>query len=115
MESQRFDTLTRGVATGTARRRLLHAAAAVGVGGLLTRLGAGAAVAATRCQSLGRKCDNRRVCNCYDPNAVCATLNSRCNATGNRCCGTSRASCTRNCDCCAGFRCNKTRGVCKVA
>jgi hypothetical protein len=112
MDKKGFDSLVRCATTTTGRRRLFQAAAAVGVGGLLTRAGMGEVLAA--CQSRRQQCSRNSDCNCRDNNVICDRLPSKCNRSGDRCCGTSRAGCSADCDCCRGFRCN-SNGRCTTA
>jgi hypothetical protein len=112
MENERFDAVVRCAATSTGRRRLLQAAAAVGVGGLLTRAGMGEVMAA--CISRRSRCTTNKECSCKDRNVVCGRLSNKCNRGENRCCGTSKASCSSDCDCCKGFYC-KSSGICALA
>jgi hypothetical protein len=112
MDSRTFDSLLRLSATRTGRRRLFQAGAAVGVGGLLTRAGMEEVVAA--CQSRRHKCSRNDECSCKDSNVICDRLPNKCNRSGDRCCGTSKASCKANCDCCKGFVCNDS-GKCTQA
>jgi hypothetical protein len=113
MESEHFDSLVRCAATGAGRRRLLQAVAAVGVGGLLTRVGMGEVVAA--CKKRGEPCSRNSECNCKDRNVICDPLDTRHCKGKDRCCGTSEASCSSRCDCCDGFSCDKKRGECVVS
>jgi hypothetical protein len=99
-----FDSLVKLNSTSTGRRRLFQAGAAVGIGGLLTRGGVAEVLAA--CQGLRKRCSTNSECQCKDNNIICGRLARRCNRKGDRCCGTSRADCKADCDCCKGFSCN---------
>ena len=112
METERFDSLVRCATTTTGRRRLFQAAAAVGVGALLTRAGMGEVLAA--CTSRRQPCSTNKQCNCRDANVICGKLPHKCNRSGYRCCGTSKAGCSSDCDCCKGFYCESS-GVCELA
>jgi hypothetical protein len=114
MDDKTFDSLLKLSATSTGRRRLFQAAAAVGVGGLLTRGVAGAAddVNSLACQNLGTKCDRNRQCQCKDrENVICDPLARGCRS-GDRCCGVKGASCDKDCDCCKGYQCNRNKRLC---
>ena len=112
MDSKTFDSLLRLSATRTGRRRLFQAGAAAGIGGLLTQGGVDEVLAA--CQPVRHKCDTNGECSCNDPNRICDRLPRKCKRSGDRCCGTSKASCKANCDCCKGFVCNDN-GKCTQA
>ena len=109
MDGKTFDSIVQLGTSRTGRRRLLQSAAAVGIGGLLTRGGVEEVLA--DCQGRRKKCDRNSECNCNDANVICDRLARRCDKRGDRCCGTSKASCRADCDCCKGFECN--RGNCK--
>jgi len=104
VDSKTFDSVIKLGASRTGRRRLLQAATAVGIGGLLTRGGVSEVVAA--CTGLRKKCQTNSECQCRDNNVICDRLSRRCDRSGDRCCGTSRAQCKADCDCCKGFSCN---------
>ena len=117
MDNKTFDSLLKLSATSTGRRRLLQAAAAVGVGGLLTRGVAGAAddVNSLACQPRGSRCSRNRQCRCRDEsNVICDPLARGCRS-GQRCCGVRGATCQNDCDCCTKYQCNKNRGLCVTA
>lgn len=109
MDGKTFDSIVQLSTSRTGRRRLLQAAGAVGIGGLLTRGGVEEVLA--DCQGRRRKCDNNNQCNCKDRNVICDKLPRKCDKSGQRCCGTSQASCQKDCDCCKGFECH--RGQCR--
>jgi hypothetical protein len=110
MDGKTFDSIVQLGASRTGRRRLLQSAAAVGLGGLLTRGGVKEVLA--DCQGRRKPCDGNGECNCRDKNVVCEKLPRDCkNRSGKRCCGTSKADCKADCDCCKGFQCK--RGQCK--
>ena len=114
MDNKTFDSLLKLSATSTGRRRLFQAAAAVGVGGLLTRGVAGAAddVNSLACQPRGSRCNRNRNCRCKDEsNVICDPLARGCQS-GDRCCGVKDATCDKDCDCCKGYQCNRNRGLC---
>lgn len=104
MDGKTFDSIVQLGTSRTGRRRLFQAATAVGIGGLLTRGGVQEVLA--DCQGLRKKCKRNSECSCKDPNVICGRLPKKCNRSGDRCCGTSRADCRSNCDCCKGFICN---------
>jgi hypothetical protein len=119
MDDKTFDSLLRLGATRTGRRRLLQAASAAGIGGLLTRGGAAAQdVIAQACQNRQTKCNRNRQCQCKRgvefENVICDRLTKRCNRnrSGDRCCGVAKATCDNDCDCCRGYQCNKNRNEC---
>ena len=110
MDGKTFDSLTKLTSTSTGRRRLVQAAAAAGIGGFLGRSGATAQVVAEACQNRQSSCNRDRQCECNTgqefKNVACRPLASKCDKNGDRCCGTSKATCDNDCDCCKGFRCN---------
>jgi hypothetical protein len=117
MDDKTFDSLLRLSATRTGRRRLLQAASAAGIGGLLTRGGAAAQdVIAQACQNRQTKCNRNRQCQCKRgekfENVICDPLSNKCNKNGDRCCGVKGATCDKDCDCCKGYQCNKNRNEC---
>ena len=114
MDDKTFDSLLKLTATRTGRRRLLQAAGAAGIGGLLTRGGAAAGeVVAAACQNRGSKCNRNRQCRCKgEQNVICDPLAKNCNTNGSRCCGVKDATCDRDCDCCKGYQCNRNQGLC---
>jgi hypothetical protein len=119
MDDKTFDSLLKLSATRTGRRRLLQAASAAGIGGLLTRGGATAQdVIAQACQNRQTKCNRNRQCQCKRgaefENVICDRLTKRCNRnrSGDRCCGVAKATCDNDCDCCRGYQCNKNRNEC---
>ena len=114
MDDKTFDSLLKLTVTNTGRRRLFQAAAAVGVGSLLTRGVAGAAedVTAQACQPRGSKCTRNRKCRCNDEsNVICDPLARGCQS-GDRCCGVKGATCKKDCDCCTGYKCNDNKKEC---
>jgi hypothetical protein len=113
VDDKTFDSLLKLSATSTGRRRLFQAAAAVGVGGLLTRGVAGAQDVITEaCQRRGSKCTRNRKCRCKgESNVICDPLSRGCQS-GQRCCGVKGATCGKDCDCCKGYQCNRNQGVC---
>jgi hypothetical protein len=111
MDDNTFDSLLKLTASRTGRRRLFQAAAAAGVGTLLTRGGVDA-VTAEACQGRGSKCNRNRNCRCKDEsNVICDPLARGCQS-GDRCCGVKDATCKKDCDCCKGYQCNKNKGLC---
>ena len=120
MDGKTFDSLLKLTASRTGRRRLFQAAAAAGVGGLLTRGVAGAQdVVAEACQRRQSKCNRNRNCQCNKgrqfENVTCDRLPNKCDRNGDRCCGVRRAACDRDCDCCKGYRCNRNKNECRRA
>jgi hypothetical protein len=105
VDSKTFDSVIKLSASRTGRRRLFQAAAAVGIGGLLTRGGVEEVLA--KCKEPREQCNSNGECQCKDGNFICGRLSRKCNKSGDRCCGTSRADCKANCDCCKGFSCNR--------
>jgi hypothetical protein len=116
MDGKTFDSLLKLTATRAGRRRLLQATAAAGISALLTRRPEVAAqVEALACQDAGTQCTRNRQCQCKSPafaNRQCGRLSGKCRS-GNRCCGTAKAICNRDCDCCRGYTCNTRRNVCQ--
>ncbi len=113
MDDKTFDALLKLTATSTGRRRLFQAAAAVGVGGLLTRGVAGAQDVVTEaCQNRGSNCTRNRQCRCKgESNVICDPLSRGCQ-NGDRCCGVKDATCGKDCDCCRGYQCNRNQNRC---
>ena len=109
MDDKTFDSLLKLSVTRTGRRRLLQAAAAVGIGGFLTRGSAAAQDAVvTACQTRGSTCRRNRQCACRNrANIICDPLPAGCK-NGTRCCGVGGAACGGDCDCCRGYRCKAT-------
>jgi hypothetical protein len=112
MDGKTFDSLLKLTATSTGRRRLLQAAGAAGIGGLLTRGGVGA-VTDLACQNRQTKCNRNRNCECHSgdkfKNVACDPLPGKCKKDGERCCGKSGATCDKDCDCCKNHRCNNNK------
>ena len=116
MDDKTFDSLLKLTATSTGRRRLLQAAGAAGIGGLLTRGVAGAQEMITEaCQNRGTKCSRNRQCECNNGDkfnkVTCDTLARGCKS-GQRCCGKKGATCGKDCDCCTGYHCNRNKREC---
>jgi hypothetical protein len=119
MDNKTFDSLLKLSATSTGRRRLFQAAAAVGVGGLLTRGVAGAReVVIQACEPLQATCERDRQCQCNgtgERERECRReLKRGCRRDDGkkRCCGVRDSSCNKDCDCCPGYRCNESKGKC---
>ena len=115
MDGKTFDSFLKLTATRSGRRRLLQAAAAAGIGGLLTRGGAAAGdVIAQACEPLQARCNKHRQCKCKSKGETerrCRRLKDKCRRDdGNdRCCGVADPSCQNECDCCKGFDCRNNR------
>lgn len=118
MEGPRFDNLTRRLAGGGSRRRVLRSLAATGAAAVLARFGAteASAAEAAACTGLRQVCQRRREC-CGGGRRDCARLSRDCDKDRlrgeTRCCGTEGAPCgDSSCFCCIGFVCNR-RGTCE--
>jgi hypothetical protein len=113
MDGKTFDSLLKLTASSTGRRRLVQAAAAAGIGGLVSRGGALAGVVDEACQRRQSSCDRDRQCKCNSgaefENVVCDRLKKRCNNKGDRCCGRRGATCDQDCDCCIHHRCGSSK------
>lgn len=62
MDIDRFDTLSRGLAAGTSRRRALRLLGAAVGAGLLSIVHPGSAQAAPRCRRTGEECEEQKRC-----------------------------------------------------
>ena len=105
MTDERFDTLTRRLATGTSRRGLLKGMAAIALGGVAARVrGTGDAEARARvkmaCARLGQPCN---IISGTPGNKICCP-HLACD-TDLTCCKPQNASCVDDGDCCADSVC----------
>ena len=120
MQDQKFDNLTKAMATGTSRRLVLRGLAAGAVGALATVFGPGqSASAQPGCRREGHPCEGNQVC-C--PGLVCTPAAGPGQAA--RCtrptppsptppkCKSDKDTCSKNEECCSG--CCKD-GYCKDA
>jgi hypothetical protein len=98
MDHERFDDLTRALATSTSRRQFLKTLAGGAAGGLLALLGIGEAAADDTCKPNGKKC--RKNAQCCSNNCVSGTC-AAC-PSGQRLCN---GSCIPQNDCCTNADC----------
>src|SRR3712207_109816 len=131
MDQNRFDDLTRALATTTTRRGFLKTLAGGAAGGLLAFLGVGEAAADDTCKPIGKKCRKTSQC-CGVANAT-VTCNGTCGFTCNTgfelCNGKCVATCTSpkklnpttcTCECpsdttvCGNTCCSSGRTCCNV-
>ena len=89
MDQDRFENLTRALATATTRRQALKTLAGGAAGGLLALLGMGEASAAG-CQKTGKKCKAHKEC--------CSG-----NCVNGVCCAGLFQPCEHDADCCGGI------------
>ncbi len=97
MDQERFDQITRTLAAGQSRRRLLKGLAGTALGGVLAAVGAGEAGAKGPCKTPNTKCGRGK-------NAVCCSSNQVCNGDGT--CGPR--------DMCANVYCQTHANPCMV-
>jgi len=130
VDQQRFDELTKAIASGVSRRGVLKTLAVGAVGGLLGLVGARGAAAKRPpptpppCQYLGAACSVGSDCcstMCCFGQCVALNTNQNCGACdhqctfqqlcqGGRCCQGDGVSCATDGDCCFGYPC--VNGVC---
>lgn len=122
MDADRFDDLSRRLATDASRRRALQAITAAGAAGLLTRLGRGEAAAqdvdTEACKDRRTKCGKDRQCCGHKNRIACDPVANKCRngSQRTRCCGRRKASCKGDCDCCKGLKCKdkgKQKNTCR--
>jgi hypothetical protein len=95
MDQERFDRITRTLATGQSRRGFLKGLTGTAIGGLLATVGIAEASAKGPCKAPNTKCGKGK-------NAVCCSSSQVCNADGT--CGAR--------DYCAGVYCPPSSIVC---
>jgi hypothetical protein len=111
MDHERFDDLTRALATTTSRRQFLKTLAGSAAGGLLALLGIGEAAADDTCKPIGKKCrKNAQCCSgncaegkcapCKDPGVACSSDSECCSGA---CCLTASGE---------KFCCDRPDGIC---
>ena len=117
MDAQRFDDLTRALATTTSRRTVLKTLAGSAAGGLLALLGVREAAADDTCKPTGKKCRKAAQCCASTVAHATATCTNRtcgfaCDATYRLCNGTCipEAHCCTAADCTTGYVCEN--GAC---
>jgi hypothetical protein len=96
MDGQRFDTVSRWLATPDSRRATVRGLAAAALALGLGRLGL--EEAAAKCQKVGQKCAKNKEC-C---SKLCKGGKCKCRAQGDPCDAWE--------DCCTGLICNKAKG-----
>jgi hypothetical protein len=106
MDGKTFDRITKGLSSGTSRRRMLGGLGAGGIGLLAGRSAAGKARPVNNgngCSQAGRVCEAGTCCGSQLTCAAEADLASSCtNAAGNaKCCFQPGATCRGHCECCA--------------
>src|SRR5829696_8601916 len=78
MDSERFDTITRTLASGMSRRGVLHTLSAVGAGGVLAVVGRGTVAAKGRPCKSGTPCGSGRSFQCCNDDTQQCTSSGRC-------------------------------------
>jgi hypothetical protein len=109
MDGQRFDEITKALATGASRRQILRGVVAGLVGALASGLSREHAAAARRCKGAGGKCTADRDC-CQDDPARCA--DGKC-CPKPRYCASTGTCCPPGLKCCGDGEC--TAGSCRKA
>ena len=100
MNQDRFDDLTRTLASTTSRRTVLKTLAGSAAGGLLAFLGLGEAAADDTCKPLGKKCNkSSQCCSGGCVNNVCTCIPDNVAACAGRECGTATNNCGQTVSC----------------
>src|SRR5215207_6144727 len=105
MDGKTFDRLTKGLSSGTSRRRMLGGVGAVAAGLLTGRTAAAKARPVNNgsgCSQAGRTCTEGSCCGSKLTCASPTELSARCGnaAQNNKCCFQPGTACHGNCECC---------------